>query len=145
MLNKNKIKLSIIASVGIFMLFLTGFESINDAKESYGNEKAENVQQSATVTMTNQLKFSPDEVTIKVGETVLFKNTSMLVHTVTCDPDKAAIESSTELPSGAKVFNSGNLKRNEKFSHTFTVAGDYKYFCIPHEGAKMTGWIHVEK
>lgn len=29
------------------------------------------------------------------------------------------------------------------FEHTFAVPGTYRYFCIPHEGAKMQGTVIV--
>lgn len=96
------------------------------------------------VGMTNQLNFDPDTVQIKVGETVRWKNSSLLVHSVTADPEEATKESSASLPDGAEPFNSGLLDPEKTFEHTFTVAGTYNYFCIPHE-AMMTGVVIVKK
>ncbi|NIR46298.1 MAG: hypothetical protein GWN99_17830 [Gemmatimonadetes bacterium] len=48
------------------------------------------------------------------------------------------------MPEGAEPFNSGNLKPGASFSHEFSVAGTYTYFCIPHEGAAMIGTVIVE-
>ncbi|HKK45001.1 MAG TPA: plastocyanin/azurin family copper-binding protein [Balneolaceae bacterium] len=98
-----------------------------------------------SVEMTNMLKFNPDTVRIKVGETVRWHNTSDLVHSVTGDPSKATIKGSAQLPEGAKPFNSGMMDPKATFTHTFTVAGTYKYFCIPHEGVKMYGWVIVKE
>jgi len=97
----------------------------------------------ATVEMTNMLKFNPDTVQINVGETVKWKNTSLLVHSVTGDPSKASLDGSAKLPKGAKPFDSGMLDPKGTFTHTFTVSGTYQYFCMPHEGAKMYGWVIV--
>jgi len=98
----------------------------------------------AVVEMTNTLIFTPDTVRIKAGTTVEWRNTSLLVHTVTADPDLATLAESVQLPEGAKPFNSGNLDVKATFRHTFDVPGTYLYFCIPHEGAKMRGLVIVE-
>ena len=98
----------------------------------------------ATVEMTNQLTFTPDSVAIGVGETVEFHNTSALVHTVTGDPSRASLDASVRLPGGAEPFHSGRMKPGATFSHTFEAAGTYRYFCVPHEGAKMRGVVVVE-
>jgi len=98
----------------------------------------------ATVTMTNTLSFSPQQVTIQAGETVEWKNTSVIVHTVTADPEEATVEESVQLPDGAAAFDSGDLDRGETFTHTFETPGTYRYFCIPHEGARMFGTVVVE-
>ena len=98
----------------------------------------------ATVEMTNSLNFTPDTVIIHTGETVRWKNTSLLVHTVTGDPSKETMEISATLPEGARPFDSGYLDPNETFEHTFTVPGTYGYFCIPHEAA-MRGIVIVKK
>ncbi|RMG67271.1 MAG: hypothetical protein D6715_05170 [Calditrichaeota bacterium] len=95
------------------------------------------------ITMTNTLKFNPASDTIRVGQTVEWRNTSLLVHTVTCDPKKAAKPEHVALPEGAEPFDSGNMDPDATFRHTFTVPGVYKYFCIPHEAAGMVGEIVV--
>jgi len=96
------------------------------------------------VTMTNDLVFAPNKITIKVGQTVEWHNVSVLVHTVTADPKLAANRKDVALPAGAKVFNSGSIEPKGTFRHTFTVAGTYRYFCIPHEAAGMTGEVIVK-
>jgi len=98
----------------------------------------------AVVEMTNMLSFAPDTVYVTAGETVAWKNTSLLVHTVTDDTTKATIEGSALLPDGARGFDSGYLQTDQTFEHTFAVAGTYRYFCIPHEGAKMIGTVIVK-
>lgn len=96
-----------------------------------------------TVGMTNTMNFTPDTVRIEVGQTVLWKNSSLLAHTVTGNPSESTVEGSAKLPEGAKPFNSGMLDPDQRYSHTFTKPGTYQYFCIPHEGAKMYGWVIV--
>lgn len=95
------------------------------------------------VTMTNQLTFSPANLNISVGDTVTFRNTSSIAHTATCDPSKAVNGASVSLPSGAAAWDSGTLTANGEFNHTFSTAGQYRYFCIPHELQGMIGTINV--
>ena len=98
------------------------------------------------VTMTDQLVFQPGTVQVKAGGTVTWRNDSVLTHTVTADP-KLALDpqNSVQLPQGAQPFNSGELGPGATWSHTFDVPGTYKYFCIPHETAGMTGNVEVTK
>ncbi len=98
----------------------------------------------AVVKVVDLLKFMPARVTIKVGQTVEWKNTSVLVHTVTADPKLAVNKEHVRLPKGAKPFNSGNIAPDATFSHKFTVPGLYRYFCIPHEATGMVGEVLVK-
>jgi plastocyanin len=98
----------------------------------------------ATVGMTNTLEFDPDTVRVEAGETVRWKNTSIIVHTVTADPEEATKEESVRLPEGAAPFDSGDMDPKATYEYTFEVPGTYRYFCIPHEGTKMFGTVIVE-
>jgi plastocyanin len=99
----------------------------------------------AEVGMTNQLRFTPDTVRIRVGETVRWTNSSDVVHTVTADPTKAVDRARVILPEGASTFDSGDLAPGATFEQTFTVAGEYRYICVPHELAGMLGVVIVEE
>jgi len=105
---------------------------------------AEETKPAAVVKMTGWMKFDPAKVTVNVGDTVEWKNTSIVVHTVTCDTKKAADPKHVALPEGAEPFDSGNVSAGKTFTHTFTVAGTYKYFCIPHEKMGMVGEVEVK-
>ncbi|MFB6219371.1 MAG: plastocyanin/azurin family copper-binding protein [Halobacteriaceae archaeon] len=98
-------------------------------------------------------KFLPRRIEVAVGETVVWANTSDRPHTVT------AYEGS--LPDGAPYFASGGfdseaaaregwfdgmggaIQSGETYEHTFEVAGEFPYFCIPHEAAQMVGTVVV--
>ncbi len=108
---------------------------------SQGSDRAG--KPAAVVRMSDTLKFTPKSVRIRVGDSIEWRNSSLLVHTVTADPDLAALPSSAHLPAGAKPFNSGNLEPGGVFRHRFVKPGTYKYFCIPHEAAGMNGEVVV--
>lgn len=97
-----------------------------------------------TVSMTAQSTFDPDHVTIKVGDTITWKSTATFPHTSTCDPAKAAKPEDAVLPEGAETWDSGTLNAGQEFSHTFDTAGEYTYFCVPHEAMGMVGHVTVE-
>lgn len=97
-----------------------------------------------TVEMNSQLRFEPQHVTVSVGEAIRWRNTSSFPHTVTADPQLAANPAvSVRLPTGASTFHSGSIQANADYQLTFTVPGEYTYFCLPHEGSGMIGTITV--
>lgn len=98
----------------------------------------------ATVDATADHTFSPSPVSINVGDTVQFVNTSDDHHTVTDDPSQAQQSGDAVLPVGAQPFDSGDLSPGDTFTQTFTVAGTYKYFCKYHEDIGMVGEIDVQ-
>ncbi|HUE96138.1 MAG TPA: plastocyanin/azurin family copper-binding protein [Longimicrobiaceae bacterium] len=99
----------------------------------------------AEVTMTDGLAFQPATLRIRVGETVRWRNTSTLLHTVTADPARALRPESVRLPPDAGPFDSGEMRPGAAFSHTFDIPGEYRYVCLPHEGAGMIGTVIVEE
>lgn len=102
-----------------------------------------------TVKMTSQLRFEPAGVTIQRGETITWVNASPIPHTTTGDPEKNPVKETrpelAQLSPGAEGWDSGLLNEGQSFSHTFTVAGEYKYFCIPHVLSGMLGTITVQE
>jgi plastocyanin len=97
----------------------------------------------AVVRMTDELRYEPEKVTIRQGQSVQWRNTSGMLHTVTADPAKARNRRNVQLPAGAATFDSGELNTGATFEHTFNVSGVYRYFCIPHELAGMVGEVEV--
>jgi plastocyanin len=98
----------------------------------------------AIIGMTDGLRFSPDTIVIRAGDTVVWQNTSGVPHTVTADPARAGNQANVRLPQGVSPFDSGVMQPCAEFRHTFTVPGEYRYFCQPHEGAGMIGTVIVD-
>ena len=90
-----------------------------------------------------KMRFIPETVTIKAGDTVKWTNPHTISHTVTFDPSKAATAANAALPAGVEPFDSGAVEEEGTFSHTFTVKGTYKYVCVYHEGMGMVGTVVV--
>lgn len=102
------------------------------------------VEPAVIVDMTNALRFNPETVTIDAGQTVKWTNSSFTAHTVTAIPTRAKDPKDVQLPTGAQPFGSGKIEKGQTYSHTFTVPGLYRYFCIPHEFAGMIGEVIVK-
>jgi plastocyanin len=88
--------------------------------------------------------YSPARVTVRAGETVEWRNTSLITHTVTDDPKRATAPADAGLPSGAQPFDSGDIPAGQVYLRRFTVAGTYHYFCTHHETDGMVGTIVVK-
>lgn len=93
--------------------------------------------------MNDQLKFVPDTLTIRVGDKVTWRNIGTVPHTATDDSAKAVDPANAKLPEAAQPWDSGAVNGGESWSYTFSTAGEYAYFCIPHEAAGMLGAITV--
>ena len=88
--------------------------------------------------------FEPSDLTIRVGDTVRWRNRSIVEHTVVCDPAKAKDPANGAYPKGAQPFDSGPFADDATFEHTFTTPGNYRYFCREHEAMGMVGKIVVQ-
>jgi len=76
--------------------------------------------------------YSPSELTILVGSSVTWLNDSGVIHTVT---------SGNLLEGSDGIFDSGIIMSGDTFSHTFSEAGHYQYYCTIHPW--MTGTVIV--
>ncbi|MBI4560433.1 MAG: cupredoxin domain-containing protein [Candidatus Rokubacteria bacterium] len=96
-------------------------------------------QTTVEVQMTNGLSFSPSVVSVNLGDTVRWINVSTsLPHTATAFSGSARRDG----------FNSGLRPRSwlqpgEVFEFTFTMPGEFPYFCIPHLVFGMQGTVIV--
>ncbi len=73
----------------------------------------------------NNMKFSPASVTIKVGDTVVWKFDDKYPHEVQGIGDSA-------LGINSPIFNKG------EWSHVFTIPGTYRYMCTLHPDMRGT-------
>ena len=78
------------------------------------------------------LIFDPSDITINAGETVHFVNGMLPPHNI-------IVEGRADLSRESLMFNPG-----ESQDIKFANAGDYDFFCGPHQGAGMIGTIHVK-
>jgi plastocyanin len=93
--------------------------------------------------MTDDDTFSPASVSVSVGQTVRWINSSQHSHTVTDDAKVASEAKDVSLPTGVKPFNSGKIPPGGTFEMKFPTPGTYKYVCEPHEDMDMKGQVVV--
>jgi plastocyanin len=79
-----------------------------------------------THVVVDNFSFAPATATVPVGTTVTWTNRDEVPHNVVNPEQK---------------FKSRALDTDETFSHTFDVAGTYKYYCSIHP--RMTGQVVV--
>jgi plastocyanin len=70
--------------------------------------------------------FTPNPLTVAVGTTITWVNRDDVPHTVTAQDHS---------------FTSSGLDTDDRFTHQFTAAGTYAYYCTIH--TKMTATIIV--
>jgi glucose/arabinose dehydrogenase/plastocyanin len=80
--------------------------------------------------------FSPQDVTVTVGDTVTWVNTGSYNHTTTSGTTAGG-------PHPDGLWDSGYLSSGASYSHTFTQVGTYPYYCAPHY-THMTGTVTVK-
>jgi plastocyanin len=92
----------------------------------------------AAVAISN-FAFTPQKITVKVGDTVTWTNNDSVPHTVT---------SATSLDTSATTtseFDSGQFGPGQTFSFTFTKAGTFFYVCTIHRSQPaMHGEVIVQ-
>jgi plastocyanin len=88
--------------------------------------------------------YQPANLTVKVGDTVEWKNIGNSVHHASSDPSTAVNPADVSNPPGAKPFDSGFLQPGQSFTYTFTAPGKYKFICAPHETSGMSGEVVVQ-
>ena len=99
-------------------------------------------------------EYVPQEITVDVGDTVVWRNTSTRAHTVTAYeggiPEEAAYFASggyDDEPTAREEWwddRGGAMDSGEAYQHTFEVPGRYDYVCVPHEDGAMIGAVIVE-
>jgi plastocyanin len=80
--------------------------------------------------------YSPNPISIHVGNTVIWKNSDNTVHTITSGVPNTV--------SAGELFDSGLtalIMPSKTYSHKFTQLGDFSYFCRVHP--TMVGKVTV--
>jgi len=75
--------------------------------------------------------YRPNPAQVSIGDTVIWTNDDSTTHTVTSGENAQ--------PDGN--FDSSIMAPQQTFEHTFTEAGEYRYFCLLHPN--MVGTVSV--
>lgn len=115
----------ILLSAGIGAYFLLGSSYKQKSPEVKLPSEQTNVPKEKNTISIKDFVFNPDTLTVKVGDTVTWRNDDGVVHKIKSD-----------------TFNSDNLKNGDTFKFQFTTAGTYSYSCAIHP--YMTGKVVVQ-
>jgi len=78
-------------------------------------------QPAANAVTIQSMAFNPQNLQVKVGQTVTWTNQDQVTHTITSDTGE---------------FDSGNVAPSGTYSFTFAKAGTYHYHCNIHTTMK---------
>ena len=81
--------------------------------------------------------FSPKEIKVKAGDTVTWTNNDNTIHTVISGTGLSDANKGKDFDSGLTALTS----TGKTYSHQFTKAGDFPYFCELHPA--MIGKVTV--
>ena len=126
-MKKTLVNLVGIAFIASFMLIaaVAGCSKKDKSTNGGNNDGSQNPTNLITI---NNFAFSPQSLTVSVGDTVTWRNDQGVSHTVTSD-------------QGSEL-GSGNLSQGQTYQHIFTQAGLFPYHCTIHPN--MTGQITVQ-
>ena len=120
-----RISAGLLISCCTFLLVACGKDD-DDNNGNGGNNNQNPGNTTNTITISN-MSFSPSSLKVKAGTTVTWVNEETMSHTATANDGS---------------FNSGTLRQNNTFKHTFSSAGTFPYHCALHSG--MNGTVVVE-
>ena len=92
-------------------------------------EKTQGATAASTVKESDQLKFAPETVSVKVGDVVEWDNGGQVPHNVTF--------------SGQPGITSSTMNGGDKYQVKFTAPGTYSYVCTFHVAQQMQGSVTV--
>lgn len=87
-------------------------------------QAGDNAAQAAAKVTIKTLKYTPDSIEIKKGETVEWVNNDLAPHTVTSQ--------------SGDILNSGAIEADSTWRHTFPEPGTFPYYCTFHHEMKGT-------
>jgi len=127
---RSSITLVVLAIVALVVLVAAGCGGGGGSSSSSSSTPAATTSTAgggatATVAIQN-FAFTPQKITVKVGDIVTWTNNDSAPHSVT---------SATSLDTSAtttSMFDSGQFGQGQTFSFTFTKAGTYFYECTIH-------------
>ena len=134
-------KLAVIALTGLAIIAIASQVNLEDSPEEEQVETVEEIEDVITIPIKaarpacgpNSECYIPSYYTVKIGETVSWKNQDSAFHSVT--------SGNYENPDG--LFDSEHLDPGEVFSYKFEELGMYSYYCTLHPW--MAGQIKVER
>ncbi len=127
-MNNSKIFMGIISVLIILIVACTPSQPPPPEPEQRADKVMESAASGNVVNVAIRgFKFAPQDVTVKVGDTVIWANEDAAPHTV---------------ESSDNVLKSDTLSKGDTYKYTFTKAGKHDYICAIHPS--MHGSVTVQ-
>lgn len=116
--------IAVLVLIGIGGFFLINKTSYDNNANNAGVNVPSSTENNVPASEENKIieikdfAYSPEEITVSIGDTIVWVNKDSAKHTVTSD---AGSELDSEL-----------LDKNSEYSHTFDKAGTFAYHCTLH-------------
>lgn len=118
---------AVIAIIGIVAFTTAGSDKSMDSMNMTDKAaSSDTTMASADKISIKNYMYGPMNTTVKVGTTVTWTNEDAVAHTVTAETKMEGAPDSMDIP------------QNGTYSFTFTKAGTYNYYCVPHPYMKAT-------
>jgi plastocyanin len=124
----------VVALAATLVNFATASVSQHSAAAQSSGAKV-TIPAGASIKPTNG--FSPKEIKVKVGDTVTWTNNDNTIHTVISGTGLSDANKGKDFDSGLSALTT----TGKTYSHQFTKAGDFPYFCELHPA--MIGKVDV--
>lgn len=108
----------IIISLLLVLILLSGLGGCNKTQTSYPSVTIKDTP----IIEIKDFSFNPSELSIKVGESIIWTNLDSAPHTITSI-------------SGDEI-KSNSLNKGETYLHEFNQAGTFEYYCSLHPSMK---------
>ena len=95
------------------------------------------------ITGDQNARLSRQRVSIKVGQSLEWRNSGTTPHEIVANPAKAKPAAKPVLPAGASPFDSGFVRPGHSFTQRFTVPGVYRYICDLDSAHPLQGEVVV--
>lgn len=119
-MKNKKIYIAVLIIIGILTLYLQLPLNQSDHSNNQTTKSTDSQTVSDNRIEIKNYKFIPENIKIKKGTTITWKNADVVRHDVQMDDD------SKEGP------RSELLKKDEEYSYTFNEIGVFSYHCTPH-------------
>jgi len=114
----------VISGVGAYLLLGSTYKQKTPEVKLPSEQQTSQPKEKNTITIKD-FAFSPNALTVKVGDTVTWSNEDGVVHTIK-----------------SSDFNSPNIKNGDTYKFQFTKSGTFDYSCGIHPS--MKGKVVVE-
>jgi plastocyanin len=128
---------TIVIALAVTLVTFTAASRLSQHSAAAQQSSGAKVTIPAGASITPANGFSPKSINVKVGDTVAWTNNDNTIHTVISGTGLSDANKGKDFDSGLSTLTT----TGKTYSHQFTKAGDFPYFCELHPA--MIGKVTV--